>query len=184
MEDEMIISLFFDRNEDAIRETGEKYGKLCYKIAYNILGSHGDCEECVNDTYLKLWSVIPPSRPNSLKAYICKVVRTLSLMRLRSQNAKKRSPEATISLSELEAILPDKSIRQNIENEEIGEAINEFLGTISESSRRIFIRRYWYFDTVGDIAKKFSFSESKVKSDLYHSREKLRKLLITKGVRI
>ena len=184
MEDEKIIALYFERSEAAIEETDKKYGRLCFEVANNILNSRGDSEECVNDTYMKLWNAIPPTVPLNFRAFICKITRTLSLMRFRHNNAKKRAAEMEVSLSEMEAVLPDERIRQGAENEYIGEAINEFLGTLDEDALNIFVRKYWFFDTVQDIALRYSFSESKVKSSLYHSREKLKKFLIEKEIRI
>ena len=184
MEDEKIIGLFFERDESAVKETDSKYGRLCFEISNNILHSLPDAEECVNDTYMKLWNAIPPTHPENLKAYICKIARTISLMRYRHLSAKKRAREFEISLSEMEDVLPDESISENIADEHIGEAINEFLATLDKDSLNIFVRKYWFFDTVRDIALRYSFSESKVKSSLFHSREKLKKYLSEKGIRI
>lgn len=183
MDDEKIISLFFERDESAITELGGKYGGLCREISYNILKSRQDTEECVNDAYLKLWSVIPPTHPRSLKAYLCKTVRTLALMKLRHDKAQKRDRDLEVSFSELEEILKDETVSEN-ENEALGDIINEFLGTLEQDARNIFMRKYWFFDSVKDIARRFGFSESKVKSSLMYSREKLRKMLIEKGVTI
>lgn len=183
MDDEKIISLFFERDESAITELGGKYGGLCREISYNILKSRQDTEECVNDAYLKLWSVIPPTHPRSLKAYLCKTVRTLALMKLRHDKAQKRDRDREVSFSELEEILKDETASEN-ENEALGEIINEFLGTLEPDARNIFMRKYWFFDSVKEIARRFGFSESKVKSSLMYSREKLRKMLIEKGVTI
>ena len=183
MEDEKIISMFFERDEAAISALGEKYGGLCREISYNILKSRQDTEECLNDAYLKLWSVIPPTHPKSLKAYLCKTVRTLALMRVRHDRAKKRDRDLEVSFSELEEILADTAVGEN-ENEALGDIINEFLETLDKDARIIFMRKYWFFDSVKDIASAFRFSESKVKSSLMYSREKLRKMLIEKGVTI
>lgn len=184
MEDERIIALYFERSEDAIKETDIKYGRLCFDVANNILNSRTDSEECVNDTYLKLWSVIPPTVPQNFRAFICKITRNLSLMRFRHNSAKKRAAEMEISLSEMESVLPDESISESVADEYIGEAINEFLGILDEDALNIFVRKYWFFDTVQEIALRYSFSEGKVKTSLYRSREKLRKFLIEKGIRI
>lgn len=184
MEDVKIIGLFFARSEEAITETASKYGKLCYSIAGNILGNSEDSEECVNDTYLALWNCIPPQNPSDLMAFICKIVRNLSLKKLEYNLAKKRDTNITLSLAELEDILPDKAICDNFDDEEIGRIISEFLKKEKADARNVFIRKYWYFDSVSDIAKRYKFSESKVKSMLYHTRNRLRKYLIKEGVHI
>lgn len=184
MEDSRIIELYFARDESAITETAKKYGRLCLKVAGNILSSDSDVEECVNDTYLGVWNAIPPTRPNNFRNYICRIVRNVAFKRYNYNAAKKRSVELECSLSEMEDILPDESISYDVDNEYIGEAINEFLDGLDSEARVMFVRKYWFFDTVSEIASRFSFSESKVKSSLYHTREKLRKYLEEKGIRI
>lgn len=184
MEDFKIIELFFSRSEDAISETATKYGKLCHSIAGNILGSSEDSEECVNDTYLALWNCIPPKRPSDLMAFISKITRNLSLKKLEYNLAKKRDSGITLSLSELEEILPDKAISEKFDDEEIGNIISDFLKKEKPDARNVFIRKYWYFDSVSDIAKRYKFSESKVKSMLFHTRNRLKKHLIKEGVHI
>lgn len=183
MEDNQIVELFFNRKENAIKETEEKYGALCFFISHNILSSKEDAEECVNDTYLSLWNSIPPKRPNNFKAFICKVVRNLSLSRLEYNSAKKRSSNAVISIYELEEILPDESIAE-ISDGELEEAINSFLRNENEINRNVFLRRYWYFDSVFDIAKRFGYSESKVKTILFRTRNKLKEYLRKEGFNI
>ena len=184
MEDAEIIELFFARSEDAISETALKYGKLCHSIAGNILGNTEDCEECVNDTYLALWNCIPPQRPSVLSAFISKITRNLSLKKLEYNLAKKRDSSLTHSLSKLEEILSDKSVSDKFDDEEIGKIISEFLRIEKPDSRNVFIRRYWYFDSISDIAKRYKFSESKVKSMLFNTRNRLKKHLIKEGVYI
>ncbi|MCH5205952.1 MAG: sigma-70 family RNA polymerase sigma factor [Oscillospiraceae bacterium] len=184
MEDSEIIGLYFERDERAISETGVKYGRLCFGVAKNILGSSEDAEECVNDTYLNVWNSIPPTKPNDLKAFICKVTRNLSLTRLKYNKAAKRSPEVLLSLSELEEVLPDESAADGVEAEELGKLISAFLREQKPDSRNVFLRRYWFFDSVSEIAARFSFSESKVKSMLFHTRGKLRKYLKNEGIDI
>ena len=184
MEDTKIIELFFSRSEEAITETASKYGKLCLSISGNILGNNEDSEECVNDTYLALWNCIPPQRPSNLMAFISKIVRNLSLKKLDYNLAKKRDSSITHSLSELEEILPDKAISNKFSDEEIGRILSNFLKNEKADSRNVFIRKYWYFDSVEDISKRYKFSESKVKSMLFHTRNRLKKYLIKEGVRI
>lgn len=180
----MIIELYFERDEKAIQETDKKYGRLCFNVAINILGDDEDSEECVHDTYLSIWNKIPPTRPNNFKAFICKITRNLSLKRLNYNKAIKRTPESLVSFTELECVLPDNSIISNIENAEIGKLISEFLMHEKPDARAVFIRKYWFFDSIGDIATRYSFSESKVKNMLYHSRNRLREYLRKEGVEL
>ncbi len=182
MEDNEIVELYFARNESAIGETAGKYGRLCCSIANRILGDEHEADECVNDTYLGVWQAIPPARPDCLRAFIAKIARNLALTRLRRGKAAKRRSEAIVSVSELEEILPDASLYDEVEARELGEWISEFLRTEKEEARKIFLRKYWFFDSVSDISEKFGCSESKVKSMLFHTRMRLREYLTEKGV--
>ena len=184
MDDAKIIELFFSRNEDAIAETALKYGKLCYSISGNILENSEDTEECVNDTYMALWNCIPPQKPSNLMAFISKIIRNLSLKKLEYNLAKKRDSSITHSLYELEEILPDTAISDKFDDEEIGRLLSEFLRKEKPHTRSVFIRKYWYFDSVSDIARRYKFSESKVKSMLFHTRNRLKKYLIKEGVHL
>lgn len=184
MDDVMIIELYFARNEQAIHETDIKYGKLCFKVANNVLGNDEDSQECVNDTYLSVWNTIPPTRPDNFAAFICKIVRNLSLKKLDYNLAKKRNSNVPVSFSELEEILPDNRIDSDIEDEEIGKLISAFLRKEKADSRNVFIRKYYFFDSVSDIAGRYSFTESKVKNMLYHTRNKLREYLKKEGIEI
>ncbi len=184
MEDREIIELYFDRNEQAIVETERKYGRLCHKIAHRIIGNEQDAEECVNDVYLGVWQAIPPQRPSSLSAFVAKIARNLALGRLKYRTAAKRNPDVLLSLSELEEVIPDTSGFDEIEDREVGHWISEFLMAEDEEVRRIFIRKYWYFDSVADLAEKFGHSEAKIKSTLFRTRNKLRTYLAEKGVAI
>lgn len=184
MDDLMIIELYFARNEQAIKETDMKYGKLCFSMANNILSNEEDSKECVNDTYFGLWNQIPPTRPNNFMAFICKIVRNLSLKKLDFNLAAKRSQNITISFSELEEILPDNRIYPDYGYEEIGRLISNFLRREKKEVRNVFIRKYYFFDSVKDIAELYSFTESKVKNILYHTRNKLREYLKKEGIEI
>lgn len=184
MEDLQIIDLYFKRDENAIKETDIKYGKLCFHIANNILNNSADSEECVNDTYLGVWNVIPPQRPNNFMAFICKITRNLSLKRIEFNTAVKRSAHTVISLSELEEILPAQNTPPEVEDEQLGKLISDFLRTEKEAARNVFIRKYWFFDTISDISARYSFSESKVKSMLFHTRNRLREYLKKEGVNL
>lgn len=184
MDDLQIIELYFARDEHAIKETDRKYGKLCLRTAKNILINNEDSEECVNDTYLTLWNKIPPTHPNNFTAFICRITRNLSLKKLELSNAKKRSADAVISLSEIEAILPDDHIAPGVEDEEIGKLISDFLWSEKKDARNIFLRKYWFFDSISDIADRYSFSENKVKSMLFHTRKRLREFLKKEGIEV
>ena len=184
MDDLMIIKLYFERNEQAINETDAKYGRLCFGIANNVLADNEDAEECVNDTYLSVWNQIPPTRPNNFRSFLCKIVRNLSLKKLDYNLALKRNRNMTISFSELEDILQDNSIYDELEYKELGKIISDFLWQEKEDSRNVFIRKYYFFDSVSDIARRYSFTENKVKSMLYHSRNRLKEHLKKEGIEV
>lgn len=184
MDDLMIIELYFARNEKAIKETDIKYGKLCFSMANNILSNDEDSEECVNDTYLSVWNKIPPTRPNNFRAFICKIVRNLSMKKLEFNRALKRTQNVTVSYTELEEILPDTRTAPEWEYENLGKIISDFLQHEKEDARNVFIRKYYFFDSISDIAERYSFTESKVKNMLYHSRNKLRECLKKEGIEV
>lgn len=184
MDDKEIIELYFGRSEQAIRETAGKYGGLCFKMANNILGCREDAEESVNDAYLAVWNAIPPAKPDNLRAFVCKVARNLALKRLEYNTAKKRLSGALVPFAELEEMLTDGAAPPDVSDEELGRLIGIFLKTQSADARCVFVRRYWYFDKISDIAKRYSFGESKVKSLLSRTRNRLKKFLIMEGYNI
>lgn len=184
MDDLKIIELYFARNEQAIKETDVKYGKRCFRLAHNILSNVQDSEECVNDTYLAVWNKIPPTRPNNFRAFLCKIVRNLSMKKLDFNHALKRNQNITISFSELEGIMPDNRMMPEWEYENLGEMISDFLRQEKADVRNVFIRKYFFFDSVSDIAEMYSFTESKVKNMLYHSRNRLKDYLNRKGIEV
>ncbi len=184
MDDLRIIELYFERDEEAIRETDLKYGRLCLSIAYNLLRSREDSEECVNDTYVGVWNAIPPTRPNNFMSFICKIARNLSLKRLEFKKREKRSADILISFEELADVLPDERFAPEISDEEVGRLISEFLRSQKESVANVFIRKYFFFDSIGEIAVRYSFTESKVKNMLFHTRNKLKDYLIKEGAEI
>ena len=184
MSDEKIIELYFNRDEQSIRETEKKYGKLCYHISYNILNDHDDSTECVNDTYMGVWNAIPPEKPDNFKAFICKIARNLSLKKLEFLTRAKRSQNMVVSIEELREILPDERYAPNVKDEDVGALISKFLRTQKEEVRNVFIRKYYYFDSISEIAKRYSFTESKVKNMLFYTRNKLRDYLIKEGIEI
>ena len=184
MEDLQIIDLFFDRNEQAIQETDAKYGRLCFSVANRILESNEDSEECVNDTWLRAWDEIPPTRPNHFSAFLCKITRILSLKKLEFSNAMKRTPSFIVSFEELESVLPDEHIAPGTEAVELGILISNFLRREKAEARNVFLRKYLFFDTVEEIAERFGMNESTVKSMLFRTRNRLREYLRKEGIEV
>lgn len=185
MNDEKIIELYWNRNENAISETSSKYGKLCFFISNNILSVTADSEEVVNDTYLTLWNSIPPKRPTRFSVFISRIARNLALKKYEYNSAEKRNPEAVCSLEELcDCVSGKNSIESELENKRIEQTISQFLWSQSEEKRSIFIRRYWYFETIQSISHRTGFSESKIKSMLFHLRKGLRTFLEQEGIEV
>lgn len=186
LDDNKIIDLYFDRNQLAIGATENKYSAYCRQISMNILHNEQDAEEVLSDTYLKLWNTIPPQRPQSLMAYMAKIARNLSINKLKAVNAQKRSGDETaLSYDELDICTPsDVRVENEAEMKLLSNHISEFLYTQKEDARNIFVRRYFYCDSLEDIAERFSFSISKVKSTLMRTREKLRIYLEKEGYHI
>ena len=182
IDDKKIIELYIERNEQAINETDIKYGKLCHKIAYNILNNLQDSEECVNDTYLGVWNKIPPTRPDNFKAYISKIVRSISIDKFRKQKAKKRSSDMVMALDELADILPDERYAPGRNDEEIGKSISIFLNKQKEVVRRVFLLKYFYFESNIAIAERCGFTERKVTHMLAHTRAQLKEYLIKEEI--
>ncbi|MBR4887908.1 MAG: sigma-70 family RNA polymerase sigma factor [Clostridia bacterium] len=173
--------MYQNRDEHAIEETAAKFGRLCLKVANNLLANPEDANECVNDTYLAVWNAIPPAEPENLTAFVCRITRNLALKRLETANAAKRTAEGEISLHELEEILPDTSVDPHTGDDELGRQINAFLLTEKPSARNVFIRKYWFFDSVSEIARRYGYSENKVKSILFRTRNKLKIYLKKEG---
>ncbi|MBR7162089.1 MAG: RNA polymerase sigma factor [Clostridia bacterium] len=183
MEDQEIVSLYWMRDESAIRETADKYGNYCYRIAYRILDNHEDSEESVNDTYIDAWNSMPPHKPILLSAFLGKITRRIAIDRWRRSRTEKRGGgEAVLVLDELsECLTGENDIETELERKRLAQTVNEFIQTLSAAERRIFVGRYFYMDSVESICKKFGFSESKVKSMLFRIREKLRVYLRKEG---
>lgn len=183
MQDEKILDLYWKRDEKAIFETDKKYGRYCYSIAYNILHNHEDAEECQNDTYLEAWNQIPPARPNPLSAFLGMITRRNSIDYLRRRKAqKRREGEFAMSLEELEGCIPSaKSLAEELETEALAEAISRFLASLPDLDRDLFLRRYWYFDPIKSICKRYGLKESKVKMTLLRTRAKLSDYLEKEG---
>lgn len=184
MDDSKIIELYWQRNEAAISQTHEKYGRYCHSIAYNILYSNEDAEECVNDTYVKTWEAIPPARPTKFSAFIGKITRNLALDRYDESKAQKRDGGIIEALDELAECIPDPQSEEIADDGELGEAINGFLASLSKRKRIIFMKRYWYCCSVKDIACDLGMSESNVKVTLMRTRNDLREYLTRKGINI
>lgn len=182
IDSEYIVELLFARDENAIKEIDARYRKLCFQVANNLLWNKEDADECVNDTYFAVWSSIPPTRPDNFTAFICKITRNLALKKLETANAKKRSPEAVVSLEEIETAVPDNCFAPGVSEEEVGKLISDFLRNEKELARIVFIRKYWFFDSVSKIAEMYSLSENKVKSMLFRTRNRLREFLKKEGV--
>ena len=182
MDDIKIIELFWSRSQDALERTREKYGALCVSLAGRLLRSPEDVEECVNDAYMALWDAIPPARPDHLPAYISRIVRNLAMTRLDYLSAEKRSPEAAVSFEELsECVSGGVDPAERYRETELREAVTAFLGTRDPESRRYFLRRYFFFDSVKEIARSHGVSESKVKLKLFRTRNALKEYLIKEG---
>jgi RNA polymerase sigma-70 factor (ECF subfamily) len=185
VDDGEIVKLYWDRSEIAISATAAKYSKYCYRVAYNVLGDHGDAEECVNDAYLRAWGAIPPARPARLSTFLGKITRNLALNRLEKRNTEKRGfGTMDAALTELAECIPDTSepIEQLADTEIITQSLNAFLAELSKSHRKVFIRRYWYMSELDEIADSYGLSVSNVKSILFRMRKKLRKILEKEGI--
>lgn len=185
MDDETIVSLYWARDENAIVETSSKYGGLCNHIIANILSSYQDREECINDTYLAVWNAIPDKHPSRFSAFISRIARNLALKKCEYITAAKRNPSASKSLEELgDCVSGTESVESEIEKKHIENTIDKFLWRLEEEKRNVFIRRYWYFDSIETICKDTGFSRSKVKSMLYEMRRKLRTYLESEGIKV
>ena len=183
MDDASIIQLFWDRNERAISSTSEKYGNYCATIAKNILGNNEDAEECVNDTYLNAWNAMPPHRPQVLSAFLGKITRNLSLNRYKLNNADKRGGgELPAILDELaEIVSGNDDVEQEVDRIELSKTINDFLSTLPNDKRNIFVCRYWFSESVTDIAKHNHITENNVSVQLSRTRVKLHDYLLERG---
>lgn len=179
MEDQKIIQLYFDRSELAITETKEKYGRYCTAIAYNILGSFEETEECVADTYMSVWNTIPPQQPEDLKAYLGRIVSNHALSRYRASHAKKRSSFSTV-LEELEITALNDPC-QELEQKELAGVISDFLRKLPPLKRRLFVLRYWHYYPVKSISQKTGLKEERVSVELYRIRNRLRRYLEKEG---
>lgn len=183
MEDNEIVRLFLERNEDALSAASVKYKNYCFAIALNILGSREDAEECFNDTLLKAWDLIPPHKPKVLSTFLGKITRNIAIDRHRQTLAEKRGGgEAAMAFDELaEIISGNLDVESEMERGELLREINDFLGRLPAQKRNIFMCRYWYYDSIRNIATAFGLSESNVSVILNRTRHKLRDHLKRKG---
>ncbi len=183
MLDEEIIELFFARSENAISQLDAKYGKLCIQTSYNILGDSSDAEECVNDSYLGAWNAIPPTRPNPLLTYLLKIVKNISLNRYHKNQAQKRNSAFDMAVEELEEVLASRdTIESVMEANELTKEIEAFLDSLSQENRVIFVRRYWFFDTYEQIAKRTGITEKNVSVRLTRIRKQMWEYLTERGI--
>lgn len=181
MEDERIVELYWERNENAIRESEQKYGKYCYTIAYNILHSREDSDECVNDTWSGAWDAMPPEKPARLKCFLGRITRNIAIDRYRYDGAQKRGAQVESAIDEYWECIPngDAPIEDSLA---LKLAINSFLASLDVRTRVIFMRRYWYLMSVKDIADGMRLSESHISVILHRTRRKFKDHLTKEGL--
>ena len=178
-----IIELMERRDEQALILLKQHYSEYCYSILYNFLRNHEDAEEALNDVWIHLWNSIPPARPKHLRAYLAKTCRNIALDYMKRNQAKKRNG-ITLLLEEIAEIIPDAKWEQNEQSQELRSVLNQFLYSIGDDERRIFLRRYWYSATIDELAEEFSCSTSRITGILFRTRKKLRKYLKKEGFQI
>lgn len=183
MEDEKIVQLYLERNEQAIPETASKYGNYCSFIAKNILGDKEDVEECINDTYFNTWNAIPPHKPKMLSTFLGKIVRNLAFNKYKYNTAEKRGgKEVALVLDELAGCVSGKEdVEQEYEYKELISTINRFLSELPAEKRNIFVCRYWYADSIADIAARYDMNKASVAMILKRLRTKLHNYLVERG---
>ncbi len=180
--DKEIVQLFRERNEDAVSEAKKRYEDYCMYIANNVLHDRRDAEECFNDALLSAWNSIPPNDPENLKTYFGKLVRETAINRFKANNRQKRiKPEICQSLDEIAEIVSGGDVEEVIEGKELSVAISRFLYSVDETKRNVFIRRYWFYDPVDSICKRYGFGKSKVLMMLKRTRDDLAEYLKKEG---
>ena len=182
MDDNEMIQLFFSRSEKAIAEMNNQYGKLCHTLAFNILKNRQDAEECVNDAYLGVWNTIPPKRPNSLMAYLCSLVRNLSVNRRKYNTAEKRKTNYDLCFEEIELYFGTTELTEKITEKELTGYIELFLDSLTVQERFIFVRRFWYLDSYKAIAKATGLKEGALRVKMTRLKALLKKKLNKQGV--
>ena len=182
MNDDEIINLFLKRDENGIIELSTKYHPYCYKIAWNLLANREDAEECLNDTWFSVWSQIPPTHPPVLAHFCGRITRNLSIDRLRKKHAGKR-PDVHMAdvLGEMDQLNIAYTMDDQLAEKELLKVINDFLGNLKAEDRDIFVRRYWFLDSIAAISKRHHMSAGSVKMNLYRNRKKLLKVLEKEG---
>ena len=184
MDDDKIISLYWKREERAVEETQSKYGKLCYSVAYGVLHNSEDAEECVNDTYVRAWNSIPPEEPDNFAGYLCRIVRNLAIDRIKMYSAEKRQGQTAI-MDELEGCFPAcEDTDRVIDKMSMTKAFERFLSSEPPAHRMIFMRRYFYLDSIGDIARAMKMTNGGVRASLHRIRKRLKKYLEEEGISI
>ena len=185
MDDERIIELFFARDEGAVTAASEKYGVYCRAVALGMLGDERDAQECVNDALYRLWAAIPPARPRSLRAFLGRITRNLSISRYRQNRAQKRYAGMDALLSELDDCVPSPvTVEQTLDSMELTRQIEAWLGTLPERERRLFIRRYWYGDALGELAAQEGAKPAQLAQLMLRLRRSLREHLEAEGAAI
>ena len=179
MDDTQIIDLYWDRDQGAITATAGKYGSFLHALSWNILRSHHDAEECVNDTYMRAWNSIPPQSPAVLATFLGKITRNAAIDRLRARSREKRGGgETALALEELDEVIGDSETPETEAlRRELTQALNRFLAALPKQERYLFVRRYWYLDSIRTLSEQTGFSESKTASMLYRLRTSLKKML-------
>ena len=182
MDENKIVELLFARNEDGIKHMDDTYGRRLFALADNIVRNDQDAEESVSDTYMKAWDTIPPKKPMHLFAYLAKICRNFALKKLDWKQAAKRNAEVVSLTQEMETCIPDTSREREVEAKELGRILDSFLRTLSEGNQMVFLRRYWYVDTIAEIAARYGISESAVNMRLNRTRAKLSAYLKKEGI--
>lgn len=182
MEENKKIELFFERNEYAIKQVDNTYGRRLFMLADNILNNDQDAEESVSDTYWKAWNTIPPQKPKFLFAYLAKICRNFALKRLDWRNAAKRNAEVVSLTQEMECCIPDMTRDRELDARELGRILDAFLRTLSDENQMVFLRRYWYLDTIAEIAVRYGISEGAVQMRLKRTKAKLAEYLEKEGI--
>ncbi|MCH5320510.1 MAG: sigma-70 family RNA polymerase sigma factor [Eubacterium sp.] len=185
MTDKQIIDMLFGRDDKAIAELNNSYGSLFRQLAGNILADYEDVEDCINDTYFKVWNSIPPKNPEYLCAYVCKIVRNNALNMLKAKTSQKRGSNNTVPLAELEECLPSQStVDESIDEKHLTELLNSWLMKQNELSRRLFVRRYFAMESVEELSKSCSMSKNSVSVKLHRLRNSLKKYLESEGISV
>ena len=185
MEDAAIVELYWDRDQRAITASDEKYGGLCRSLSHNILASREDAEECVNDTWHRAWDTMPPQRPSSLRAYLCRIVRNLSIDRWRAARSQKRGEGLGQLVLELEDCVPaGPSAEEAWEARETAAAVDRWLDALAQTDRMLFVRRYWYGERVDQLAARFGYTPNGAAQRLRRLRDGLRRALEQEGVKL